>query len=50
MAGESKYPDLLVAFDADPVAYDASNGYVVSEQGKPPDFILEVASRRTASG
>ena len=46
---ESKYPDLLVAFDADPAAYDARNGYMVSEQGKPPDFILEVASRRTAT-
>ena len=43
----SRYPDLLVAFGADPEAYEASNGYVVSEQGKPPDFALEVASRRT---
>ncbi|MDE2786892.1 MAG: Uma2 family endonuclease [Chloroflexota bacterium] len=49
VAGESRYPDLLVAFGVDPAAYDASNGYIVSEQGKPPDFILEVASRRTAS-
>ena len=49
VAGESRYPDLLVAFDADPAAYKARNGYVVSEQGKPPDFVLEVASRRTAS-
>ena len=48
VANESRYPDLLVAFDADPAAYAARNGYIVSEQGKPPDFILEVASRRTA--
>ena len=48
VANESRYPDLLVAFDADPAAYKASNGYVVSQQGKPPDFILEVASRRSA--
>ena len=48
VAGESRYPDLLVAFDVDPEAYDASNGYIISEQGKPPDFVLEVASRRTA--
>ena len=48
VAGESRYPDLLVAFDVNPDAYRASNGYVVSQQGKPPDFILEVASRRTA--
>ena len=49
VANESRYPDLLVAFDVDPAAYEARNGYVVSEQGKAPDFILEVASRRTAS-
>ena len=48
VANESRYPDLLVAFEADPGAYVASNGYIVSEQGKPPDFVLEVASRRTA--
>ena len=49
VASESRYPDLLVAFDVSPDAYEASNGYIVSEQRKPPDFILEVASRRTAS-
>ena len=41
------YPDLMVAFDADPALYHARNGYVISEQGKPPDFVLEVASRST---
>ena len=41
------YPDLLVAFNADPAMYLAQNGYVISEQGKPPDFVLEVASRST---
>ena len=46
MAG-SHYPDLLVAFDVDPTAYDASNGYIIAEQGKPPDFVLEIASPRT---
>ena len=48
VANESRYPDLLVAFGVNPADYAASNGYVVPEQGKPPDFILEVASRRTA--
>ena len=43
----SRYPDLLIAFDADPVAYRESNGYIIEEQGKPPDFVLEIASRRT---
>ena len=46
MAG-AVYPDLMVAFDADPALYRAHNGYVISEQGKPPDFVLEVASRST---
>ena len=41
-------PDLLIAFDVDPVAYRESNGYIISEQGKPPDFVLEVASESTA--
>lgn len=41
------YPDLLVAFNADPAACRARNGYVISEQGKPPDFVLEIASRST---
>ena len=40
-------PDLLIAFDVDPEACDRSNAYVISEQGKPPDFVLEVASRST---
>ena len=40
-------PDLLVAFNADLQAYRDSNGYIISEQGKPPDFVLEIASRST---
>ncbi len=42
-----RYPDLLIAFNADPDAYRQSNAYVIAEQGKPPDFVLEIASRRT---
>ena len=45
---EPKFPDLLVAFDVDPAAYRDANSYVVSEQGKPPDLVLEIASRNTA--
>ena len=41
-------PDLLIAFDASPDDYAASNGYIISEQGKPPDFVMEVASESTA--
>ena len=39
-----RYPDLLIAFNADPAAYRESNAYVISEQGKPPDFVLEIVS------
>ena len=46
--GPIRYPDLLVAFDADPELYEANNGYVVSFQGKPPELALEIASRHTA--
>lgn len=42
-----RFPDLLIAFDVDPDARRDSNGYIVSEQGKPPDFVLEVASSST---
>ena len=45
--GAIRYPDLLVAFGADPELYEDNNGYIVSEQGKPPDLALEIASRRT---
>ncbi len=41
-------PDLLIAFDVDPDLYWEQNGYVISDQGKPPDFVLEVASPSTA--
>ena len=47
-ATERRVPDLLVAFGVDPAAYRARNGYVIAEQGKPPDFVLEVASPSTA--
>ena len=42
-----RYPDLLVAFGVDPVAYRDTNAYVIDEQGKPPDFVLEIASPST---
>ena len=44
----ARYPDLMVAFDVSPQDYKDSNGFIVSEQGKPPDFVLEVASPSTA--
>ena len=43
----SRYPDLLVAFGVDPALYKASNGYIIDDPGKPPDFVLEIASPHT---
>ena len=39
------YPDLLIAFGVNPAAYDRRKAYIISEQGKPPDFVMEIASR-----
>lgn len=44
-----RYPDLIVAFGVNPAAYYRSNAYIVSEQGKPPDFALEIASPSTVA-
>lgn len=41
-------PDLFIAFNVDRAAYVARNAYIISEQGKPPGFVLEIASPRTA--
>ena len=46
-ANERLAPDCVVAFGVDPRLIVARNGYVISEVGKPPDFVLEVASRST---
>ena len=36
-------PDWIVTFGVDPDAIIERNGYVISEVGKPPDFILDIA-------
>ena len=43
------YPDLLIAFDVDRDAAIARRCFALDERGKPPDFVLEVASESTAS-
>lgn len=43
------YPDLLIALDVNPALWEARNGYLIPEQGKPPDFVLEIASASTGS-
>lgn len=40
-------PDGLVAFGVDPDAIIIDNGYIISDVGKPPDFVLEIGSRST---
>jgi hypothetical protein len=40
-------PDCVVSFGVDPQAIHDRNGYVISEVGKPPDFVLEIASEST---
>ena len=42
------YPDLMIAFNIDLEIITIANGYVIEEVGKPPDFVLEVASESTA--
>ena len=46
-ASERMAPDLLIAFNVEPETYRENNGYIISEQAKPPDFVLEIASRST---
>ncbi len=42
-----RIPDLLVAFDANRGLAVEQMGYSIREQGKPPDFVLEIASPTT---
>ena len=42
-----RVPDLLVAFGVDRAGVIDRHGYSIEEQGKPPDFVLEVASVTT---
>ena len=43
-----RVPDLIIAFDVDRERILAEAGYSIEEQGKPPDFVLEIASPNTA--
>ena len=42
-----RIPDLLIAFDVDWAQAVDQNGYSIRDLGKPPDFVLEVASVST---
>ena len=45
--GEIRIPDLLVSRNSDPARVEVERGYSIESQGKPPDFVLEVASHTT---
>ena len=42
-----RIPDLLIAFQVRRPLLVEQNGYSIRDQGKPPDFVLEVASEST---
>ena len=42
-----RIPDLLIAFGVDRAFAVEQRGYSIRDQGKPPDFVLEVASPST---
>ena len=46
-ADQRIYPDMLVSFNSAPALYRQDNSYVISRQGKPPDLVMEIASRKT---
>ena len=43
-----RIPDLLIAFNVQSSQILEQHGYAISEHGKPPDFVLEVASNHTS--
>lgn len=42
------YPDLMIAFNIDREAVIAAQGIAIDDVGKPPEFVMEIASKRTA--
>ena len=42
-----RVPDLLVVFGVDSARIITDRGYSIEEWGKPPDFVLEIASENT---
>ena len=47
LSKEHRRPDLMVSFNCDPELVIRQKGYAIVTQGKPPDFVLEVASSTT---
>ena len=44
---DARIPDLLMVRDVDRDLMEEQRGYAIDRQGKPPDFVLEVASPTT---
>ena len=42
------YPHMMVARNVDVEGFEASKAYIISEQGKPPDWVIMLASDSTA--
>ena len=42
------YPDLMIAFNVDREEAIAAQGIAINYVGKPPEFVMEIASKRTA--
>ena len=42
------YPDLMIAFNVDRAEAIRVQGIAIDDTGKPPEFVMEIASRRTA--
>jgi hypothetical protein len=45
-----RIPDFMIAFNVDRSKVAEQNGYSIRDQGKPPDFVLEVAPSPPATG
>lgn len=43
------YPDLMIAFNVDRAAVIRAQGIAIDDVGKPPEFVMEIASKRTAA-
>ena len=44
---DHRIPDFLVSMNSRPWLIEEDGGYAIDRQGKPPDFVLEIASRWT---
>ena len=47
-ASRIPYPHMMIVRDVDVALFEASNAYIIAEQGKPPDWVIMLASDSTA--